>query len=301
MAIKVEMLRCFATVAQTGTLAEAAERLGRTQSAISMTLKQLEAHLGKRLFESDRKNRLTPLGEHVFDLAQTQLRQFDYTVKAIETSAKSPEGLIRLASIPSFARIVFPETVKTLMRRFPGLHFELRDADTQQVVDTLMHGQADIGIVSGAPKLNGVRQHRLFSDHFGLVCTRDHPLARQEEMPTIEQVAAAGLVGSNIHSAMESAAVRDMLEASRVTVLNTLSLITMVRSGCWVTILPSSVVQIAPTELVFRPIAGVSEERQVSVMMREKTPFPELVEACWRFLTGREWVFVDDASQCGKQ
>ena len=48
MAIKIEMLRCFCTVAQTGNLTEAADRLGRTQSAVSMTLKQFESHLGKK-------------------------------------------------------------------------------------------------------------------------------------------------------------------------------------------------------------------------------------------------------------
>ena len=100
MAIKIEMLRCFTTVAQSGNLAEAANRLGRTQSAISMTLKQLEEHLGQRLFESDRKNRLTPLGKQVFELSQDELRRFDYTIEAIKTCAKSPEGLIRIVSNP---------------------------------------------------------------------------------------------------------------------------------------------------------------------------------------------------------
>lgn len=67
MAIKIEMLRCFATVAQTGNLAEAAAYLGRTQSAVSMTLKQLEENLGQRLFKSDRKNRLTPLANRFWN------------------------------------------------------------------------------------------------------------------------------------------------------------------------------------------------------------------------------------------
>ena len=61
--IKLEMLRCFGAVAQAGNLGDAAVRLGKTQSALSMTLKQLEEHLGERLFETERKNRLTPLGQ----------------------------------------------------------------------------------------------------------------------------------------------------------------------------------------------------------------------------------------------
>ena len=64
------MLCCFGAVAQTGNLADAAIRLGRTQSALSMTLKQLGEHLGQPLFEGERKNRLFPLGDEVFRLAQ---------------------------------------------------------------------------------------------------------------------------------------------------------------------------------------------------------------------------------------
>ncbi len=297
MAIKIEMLRCFATVAQTGNLAEAAERLGRTQSAISMTLKQLEAHLGKRLFESDRKNRLTPLGEHVFELAQAQLRQFDFTVHAIETSASSPEGVIRVASIPSMARSVFPRTIQTLTTRHPGLRVELRDADSQQVTDALLRGQADIGIVSGAPRLNGIRQTQLFSDRFGLVCARDHPLARQKSRPTLAEVTSDGFLGNNLYTIIEDDAVRKAVEGARVTVPNTLSLIAMIRSGLWVTILPSSVVDFLPDELVFRRIEALSARRRVSMLMREKTMFPDLAQAFWDEVTALDWAARERAAE----
>ena len=61
MAIKLEMLRYFVEVAKTGNLSQAAERLGRSPSALSMMLKQFEEHLGAPLFETDRKSNLTLL------------------------------------------------------------------------------------------------------------------------------------------------------------------------------------------------------------------------------------------------
>ena len=146
MALKIEMLRCFSTVAQTGNLADAAVRLGRTQSAISMTLKQLEEHLGQPLFEGERKSNLTAMGEEVFDLAQQQLRQFDETVSAIETSASAPHGLLRIASVPSVAGLLFPSAIDDLTCRHPNLKVELRDCDSNQVIDSLLRGQADVGV-----------------------------------------------------------------------------------------------------------------------------------------------------------
>ena len=82
MTIKIEMLRCFVIVAELGNISDAGERLGRTPSAISMTLKQLEENLGSPLFESDRKNRLTALGR--FTLTEAR-REVDNFTRCIET------------------------------------------------------------------------------------------------------------------------------------------------------------------------------------------------------------------------
>ncbi len=118
MAIKIEMLLFFCTVAQTGNLVEAADRLGRTQSAVSMTLKQLEDHLDQKLFEGERKNRLSPLGEHVFEIALRQVRQFDQAVQNIEAAAQAEQGLVRIASVPSVGALIFPPLLKHMTRRF---------------------------------------------------------------------------------------------------------------------------------------------------------------------------------------
>ena len=289
MAIKIEMLRCFTTVAETGNLAEAATRLGRTQSAISMTLKQLEENLGDRLFESDRKNRLTTLGEQVFELAQTQLRQFDYTLEAIETCARSPEGLIRIASIPSVAAQVFPSAIQALTLHNPNLSVDLRDTDTSQVIDALVLGQADIGIVSGKHKLNGLREARLFTDRYGLLCSPDHPLAKRKAAPSMQEVASVPFIRNNLLGMIETPAFRKAIAGSRISVQNTMSLIAMVRTGHWVTVLPQSVVRFMSPDLVFRRIADLPDLRQVSLLMREKAPFPQFAEELWRFLLDFDW------------
>ena len=289
MAIKIEMLRCFATVARTGNLAEASVRLGRTQSAISMTLKQFEENLGHRLFQSDRKNRLTPLGQQILELAQAQLKQFDYTIKTIETCARSPEGLIRIVSIPSVAARVFPSAIEALTASNPGLRVELRDTDTTQVIDALVRGQADIGIVSGKHALNGIRQAPLFSDDFGLLCAQDHPLALQEQAPTVRQITSAAFIRNNLLDLIEAPAFQEAIAGSKIAVHNTMSLVAMVRTGTWVTVLPRSVVRFMSPDLAFRPIATLPDLREVSLLMRKKTPFPYFTEELWHFLIRFDW------------
>lgn len=272
------MLRCFATVAETGNLADAAMRLGRTQSALSMTLRQLEDRLGQSLFEGERKNRLTPLGQEVFRLAQQQIRQFDASIDAIETAANAPRGLLRIASIPSAAGIALPSALRILTERHPSLKIELRDMDTVKVVDALLHGEADLGLASGRPMLNGVRQETLFEDTFGLLCCADHALAQKDGLPEFEEVFASPFIRNSLCRLITAPEVKAALPKAMVTVHNTHSLVAMVRTGAWTTILPETVAGILPNELVFRPIAGLTETRPVSLLSRTRTQFPELVE-----------------------
>lgn len=271
MAIKIEMLRCFSTVAQTGNLADAAVRLGRTQSAVSMTLKQLEDHLEQRLFETERKNRLTTLGEEIFELAQQQLRLFDETISSIEATASTPQGLLRIASVPSVAGLVFPSAIETLTRLHPGIRIELRDMDTEQVIDALLRGQAEVGVASGHHSLNGIRQENLFEDSFGVLSAPEHPIAQMKKPPTMDQVVAAGFVSNNLCNLIEAPDIKAAISAAKVNVHNTLSLIGMVRTAKWVTILPRTVVRIMPENLVFQEIVGLTEKRTVSLLTRERS------------------------------
>ncbi len=134
MAIKIDMLRCFGAVAQNGNLVDAAAQLNRSPSAVSMMLKQFEEHLGKPLFESDRKNKLTPLGQLILEQTLSELRQFDRTVQAIEGFASGEIGAISIASVPSVAATILPRALKRFMARYPDIRIELRDMDSTSVL-----------------------------------------------------------------------------------------------------------------------------------------------------------------------
>ena len=284
MALKIEILRCFCIVAQTGNLVEAAARLGRTQSALSMTLKQFEDHLGKKLFEGERKNRLSPLGQQVFDLALQQVRQFDQTVQNIEAAARADRGLIRIASVPSVGTLIFPDLLDHMNNHFPGVQVELRDTDTQQVLDALTSDQADIGIASGLHALNGISAVALFKDAFGLVAASDHPLVTQTPLPTIADCRTMPFIKNTLCDLIQTPDFSTLSETAEVTIHNTHSLITMVRSGQRITVLPETVTPFLPPEVGFRPISDLPDKRQVYLYSRERARFPMLSEACTRFI-----------------
>ncbi len=293
MAIKIEMLRCFSTVAQTGNLAEAANRLGRTPSAISMTLKQLEDHLGQRLFASDRKNRLTPLGAYVLEHARSELRQFDSTIRAIEAYAVSPKGLIQIAAVPSIAAMIFPGLIEDFAKLHPGVSVEIRDMDSANILDALTRGQIDIGIAASSGVVRGVTQARLFSDAFGLFCSQSHPLAQETRTLSLADLAGQDLVRNELCARITHPGFQLMLNEARVSAQNTLSLISMVRSDNWVTVLPRAVVNIAPDYLAFRPLSDLQEFRTVDLLMRTDRMDEPFVSDFASLVQDRDWSLWD--------
>lgn len=268
---------------------EASTRLGRTPSALSMSLKQLEGHLGARLFETERKNKLTPLGQEVFRIAQSQLRQFDDTVTSIENAANAPQGLIKIASIPSATGLALPQAISTMMEQHPHLKVELRDMDSAMVAEAILHGEADIGIASGSQSLNGVDCVTLFEDAFGLLCGAEHPLAKVTSPPTLDDIFSYAFMSNNLCSQLDLDAVRSASEGAHIVVHNTHSLIAMTRTNNWVTILPKSVARALPDELVFRPIDGITQRRTVSLLLSQRARFPNLLETFSNLLVQADW------------
>lgn len=278
MTIKIEMLRAFCAVAQAGNLADAANRLGRTQSAVSMTLKQLETHLGSPLFEGERKSRLTPLGEQVLRLGQSQISQFDSTVSAIELSARAPQGVLRLSAVPSVAALAFPKILRTMTERHPGMRIEMRDADTAHVLEALVQGWADIGIASARHVLRGVESRLLFRDPFGLVLSETLPLAQSPGPLRIADVFTAPFLRNALCDQIETPEFQTHLAEVAITVHNTQSLLAMLREGEWVTVLPRLVTEYAPQGLVFRPIVDLPDMRQVYLYTREQSSSSEIIK-----------------------
>ena len=279
MSIKIEMLRVFCAVAEAGNLADAAHRVERTQSAVSMTLKQLEDHLGRPLFESDRKNRLTSLGQQVLSLAQSQIRSFDTTVQALDLLAEAPQGFLKVAAVPSLASLVFPKLVRAMTRDFPGIKLELRDTDTPQVMEALSGGWADIGIASATQPINGVEATELFSDPFGLVLSQNHPLAQSRGPISIADVFNAEFIRNELCDQIQLPRFRTRLAKVGLTVRNLQSLLAMLSEGDWVSVLPPSVVPLAKGGLLFREVEGLDESRKVFLLRRQDPAFPEIVDA----------------------
>lgn len=273
MSIKIEMLRCFAIVARRGKLSEAAEQLGRTPSAVSMMLKQLEGHLGEPLFQTDRKNKLSALGEFVLEQAEHELRQFDNTIQAIEGFAKARQGQVRIAAVPSVAGTILPQAILSYSRDFPEVKIELRDMDSASVLRELARERVDIGLATATLSGGSLHRQELLSDAFGLVCAASHPLAAQDRPINWKDLAPHRFIANALSAQIPTEASQRLHENSLLKVHNMTSLLAMVQAELGVTILPEMTAKLAESSgLVFCPLVDASARRQIHLLRKAGNP-----------------------------
>ena len=286
MAIKLEMLRVFREVAEKGSLAGAADALGRTPSAVSMMLAQLEADVGAPLFETDRKNRLTALGQVVLDEATRATDAFGRSVDAIRRNASSLAGTVRVAAVPSATVTILPDVIAAYRRARPDVRLEISDLDSTSVARRLRLDEADIGIVSTGVADTG-RGELILEDELGLVCRADGPTAQRADKTgaTWTLVGIEPLIANPLAELVGHPSVRAGLDACNIEARNTLTLLSFVGAGLGVTILPRSALIGATSALRFIAPPDPPVRRQLRKMRREgAVGMSPAVEEFWKAL-----------------
>lgn len=266
MRYSLSSLRVFAVVAETGSLVEAAERLGRTPSTISMALKALEEEVGVPLFETERKNRLTRTGSFIQMHARDVLQHYERAVASIKAFAGNQTGRVDLACVPSVAISILPEVMLRFREAYPGVEIDVHDADSPTVVEAVAAGKVGLGVASLARPRPEIRFDTLFEDALGVVCRRDDELAGAASL-SWDDLAGRTFLGNGIFGWPGDAA-GDAARGAPIVVHNVLSLLALVRAGLGITVLPRLSIPATENEMRFVPLDDPSAHRAVGLITR---------------------------------
>lgn len=156
-----DLLRAFVTVVEAGGFSQAATRLLRGQSAVSLQIKRLEEALGVRLLDrSPRHVALTSEGEMILDHARRILRLNDELVARVREPTLS--GLVRLGAPEDFATSHLPRVLARFSRSYPQVALEVTCELTLQVLERFNSGGLDIALIKREPSgaTGGIRVWR---------------------------------------------------------------------------------------------------------------------------------------------
>ncbi|KVQ02205.1 LysR family transcriptional regulator [Burkholderia ubonensis] len=144
-------LQALAAVVELGSLTAAADRLSRSQSAISHALTELEDITQVKLLVRDRQPvALTAAGERLWPYIRNVVREAQTLRQQFSLSRGKLEGRLAVASLPSVSLAFVVPALEALKAMHPGVSAVLLEGTDMEVEGWIEDGTADVGVVAGA-------------------------------------------------------------------------------------------------------------------------------------------------------
>lgn len=143
--LDLEVLRTFVAGVELGSFAKAADKLGRSTSAVSSQLRKLEQQAGTDIFiKQGRGLGLTDAGETMLAYARRLLDLNDEAIVAIHGSEL--EGWVRLGLQEDFGETILPQVLGQFARAHPKVRIEARVARNAELIDRVTSGKLDLAL-----------------------------------------------------------------------------------------------------------------------------------------------------------
>ena len=191
----MDELRAIATfirAAELGSFHRAAQAQGSTPQAVSKAVRQLEQHLGLRLFHrTTRKSALTDDGQRLLDDVRESMQGLTGALDRARRTARGEEGLIRIGAGGAVARKLLMPLLAEFQQAHPGVSFDLvlEDRPTDAVVERI-----DLGFKAGNAPTAQVVSRCLFPIQL-IACATPAYLAAHGVPATPAELAAHRCVG----------------------------------------------------------------------------------------------------------
>lgn len=185
--LELRRLQALYAVVTTGSVKDAAAKLGYSPSAISQHVSNLEAETKTILLEpAGRGVRPTAAGRLLAEHAGALLDRMAETEAALAALNAGETGVLRLASFATAGAELVPPALATVHRSLPGLEITVRIADRDEALQLLRQDLIDAAVIETHPAVLG--QHDpaltvrpLLVDPFRLVLPRGHHLCGQSQ------------------------------------------------------------------------------------------------------------------------
>ncbi len=238
----IKQLRYFIALEQHQHFGNAAKACFVSQSAFSVAIKELEAHLGAQLVDRTNKSvTITRTGREIANHARLCLRDIEYLAELAHSDQKPLTGRLNLGVIPTIAPFVLPSLVPSLRTQFPELKLYLREDTTKNLHNLLIEGELDLILIALPYKLSNVEIMPLYKDQFSLACHKNSKLIDPKNYSLGKLPKESVLLLEDGHClrdhALSACKIRNQDTVSRFAASSLLTLVSMVDSDIGITYL----------------------------------------------------------------
>lgn len=178
--LDVDQLQTFVAIVDTGSFTKAADRVFKTQSAVSMQMRRLEERIGKQLFIKDgRGNKLSPEGERLLNFARRMIRLNNEAIAAFDDNRL--EGSLRIGTPDDYADRYMPEIISRFARTHPNVELNIVCESSVDLAEKMQKGELDVALVTHNPRQRISEVVR--TEPLCWVMSANHPLPETQPVP----------------------------------------------------------------------------------------------------------------------
>jgi DNA-binding transcriptional LysR family regulator len=168
MKLTLRQMEIFLNVVEYGHLTNVAKVMELSQSAISMSIKELEGIIGKPLF--DRINKKLVLNE-VGRAFYKEIAPIFKKLKDIEFEFQNAQnkGMIRVGATTTIVDYMMPSIICSYMNSYPDVKITLKEDNTKKIIELIKRGELDVGFVEGYVNDSDIIKEKIGQDELVIV------------------------------------------------------------------------------------------------------------------------------------
>ncbi|MEO1096534.1 MAG: LysR family transcriptional regulator [Bacteroidota bacterium] len=176
--MELKYFKLIKSIQEEGNIANSADHLFLTQSALSHQLREMEDRLGFKVFNRGRnKWQLTKEGEELYKIANQLFNTLDEGFNNIKQIKEGAKGSLKVsAECQSFFHGL-PAFIQKMGILYPEISIDLSLGATHQTISQLLSKELDMTIVTTEPASELLHSTKVFEDEIKVVMHNEHPLA----------------------------------------------------------------------------------------------------------------------------
>ena len=200
-------LRAFLTVATERSFSRAAEKLLRTQPAVSLSIQRLEDTLGEKLIDRSAKDiMLTAAGRITLEYAQRfEGMQADLENALAELRDKKAGRLTIGANESSTLYLL--DHIERFRKQYPRVRVQIRRSQSSKIPAQILDGELELGLVTYNPDDDRLKSRVIFTDHLAFIVSPQHRLAKHKTV-SIAELGSETFIAHNVVSPYRGQVIR---------------------------------------------------------------------------------------------
>jgi DNA-binding transcriptional LysR family regulator len=294
--MELSQLEVFLAVARERRFSRAADKLFRTQSAVSQTIRKLEDELGEALLDrSSREGVLTDAGKVLYEYAEKLINLRGEAAGSLSELRELQKGKLVIAA-NEFTVLYLLPVLAEFRRVHPMIKITVKRALGSHIPDDVLSYAAEFGVLSYEPQETSLHSVVVFLDELVFVVPPRHPLASARHV-SIRQLGAESFVAHIVNSPYREKVIQ-LFKSHKTPLHMDLELPTLqaikqfVAMGNGVALIPEISVEteLARGELVRIPVRELQLKRKLRLIYRKGA---NLSHAARAFLKVAEAVAVE--------